>query len=100
MRYFKQLKDNKLVAIGTGNAGTEITKEEYETLFAEIREKASLVDKLYHEEITLSDVPTEWQDEIQRRVNERIEAEAMIETEATEEDYQNALKEMGVELNE
>ena len=36
---------------------------------------AALVDKLYSGEITLADVPEEWRDEIQRRVNERIAAE-------------------------
>lgn len=80
MRYHKYINPSgNLVAIGTGNGGTEITKEEYETLLAEIRAKASLVDKLYHEKIILSDIPAEWQEEIQRRVNERIEAEGTLE---------------------
>ena len=73
MRYYAQHQDNRLIAISTGYGGTEITKEEYDCLLSEIREKAVLVDKLYNEEITNSDVPTEWQEEIQRRVNERIE---------------------------
>ena len=74
MRYYAQYnEENKLIAIGTGYGGTEITEEEYKTLLSEIREKASLVDQLYNETITLSDVPEEWQEEIQRRVNERIE---------------------------
>lgn len=80
MRYYAQYNEsNKLIAIGTGAGGTEITKEEYETLLAEIRQKATLVDKLYNNEITISDVPTEWQEEIQRRVNERIELQGTIE---------------------
>ena len=73
MRYYAQYQDNRLIAIGTGYGGTEITKEEYDRLLSEIREKAILVDKLYNKEISISDVPTEWQEEIQRRVNERIE---------------------------
>lgn len=73
MRYYKIIKNNRLIAIGTGYGGTEITESEYNTLLSEIREKASLVDALYNEEITLSDVPSEWQEEIQRRVNERTE---------------------------
>ena len=76
MRYYAQYNDNgKLIAIGTGIGGTEITEAEYNALLAEIREKAALVDKLYTGEITIADVPTEWQEEIQRRVDERIAAE-------------------------
>ena len=76
MRYYAQYDDNgKLLAIGTGYGGTEITEAEYNALLAEIREKAALVDKLYSGEITLDEVPADWQEEIQRRVNERITAE-------------------------
>lgn len=76
MRYYAQYNDSgKLLAIGTGAGGTEITEAEYNALLAEIREKAALVDKLYYGEITLDDVPADWQEEIQRRVNERITAE-------------------------
>ena len=76
MRYYAQYNDNgKLLAIGTGPGGTEITEAEYNSLLAEIREKAALVDKLYSGEITIADVPTEWQEEIQRRADERIAAE-------------------------
>ena len=76
MRYFMQRNDNgDIITIGTGNGGTEITEEEYIAALSEIREKAALVDKLYSGEITIADVPTEWQEEIQRRVDERIAAE-------------------------
>ena len=76
MRYYAQYTDTgTLLAIGTGYGGTEITEAEYNTLLAEIREKAALVEKLYSGEITIADVPTDWQDEIQRRVDERIAAE-------------------------
>ena len=76
MRYYAQYNDNgKLLAIGTGPGGTEITEAEYNSLLAMIREKAALVDKLYSGEITIADVPTEWQEEIQRRVDDRIAAE-------------------------
>lgn len=90
MRYYAQYNENnKLIAIGTGFGGTEITEAEYNTLLAEIREKASLVDKLYNEEITINDTPAEWQEEIQRRVNERIEAEGLAEEQpiSTDEFY-------------
>ena len=73
MRYFAQYNDSgKLLAIGTGTSGVEITEAEYNALLAEIREKAALVDKLYSGEITLDEVPADWKEEIQRRVNERI----------------------------
>ena len=76
MRYYAQYNDSgKLLAIGTGAGGVEITEAEYNALLAEIREKAALVNKLYSGEITLDDVPADWQEEIQRRVNERITAE-------------------------
>ena len=75
MKYFAKYSDNKLIAIGTGAGGVEITEAEYNALLAEIREKAALVDKLYAGEITLYEVPADWQEEIQRRVNERIAAE-------------------------
>ena len=79
-RYFAIITDNgKLIAIGTGNGGTEITEAEYNALLIEIREKAALVEQLYNGEITIDDVPTEWQEEIQRRVNERIAAEGEAE---------------------
>lgn len=80
MRYYAQYNDSgKLLAIGTGLGGTEITEAEYTRLLAEIREKADLVDKLYSGEITIEDVPTDWQEEIQRRVDERIAAEGAAE---------------------
>lgn len=79
MRYYAQYYDNKLIAIGTGSGGTEITEAEYNDLLAEIREKAALVDRLYSGEITIDEVPADWQEEIQRRVDERIAAEGSAE---------------------
>ena len=80
MRYYAQYNDSgNLIAIGTGPGGTEITEAEYNALLSEIREKAALVEQLYNGEITIDDVPTEWQEEIQRRVNERIAAEGTAE---------------------
>ena len=46
MRYYKIIDSSKLLAIGTGYGGTEITEVEYNTLLAEIREKAYFVDQL------------------------------------------------------
>ena len=80
MRYYAQYNDTgKLIVIGTGYGGTEITEAEYNSLLSEIREKAALVDKLYSGEITIDAVPTEWQEEIQRLVNERIAADSTAE---------------------
>lgn len=76
MRYFAQYNESGgILSIGTGSGGVEITEAEYNRLLSEIRTKASLVDQLYSGEITITDVPTEWQEEIQRRVDERIAAE-------------------------
>ena len=102
MRYYAQYNDSgKILAIGTGLGGTEITEAEYNHLLSEIREKAALVNQLYNGEIIIADVPADWQAEIQRRVEERIAAEgATEEAEATEEDYVAALAELGVTVNE
>lgn len=67
------------VAHSTEPSGTEITKEEYDSLLTMIREKAALVNQLYSGEITIDAVPAEWQEEIQRRVDERIAAEGEAE---------------------
>lgn len=99
MRYYAQYNsDNRLLAIGTGPGGVEITEEEYNALLTEIREKATLVNQLYNGEIAIEDVPTEWQEEIQRRVDEckAWDAENVDSEEATMEDYINALTEVGV----
>ncbi len=100
MRYYAKYDDaGELFAIGTGLGGTEITEAEYNALLLEIQAKAELVDKLYGGEITIDDVPAEWQEEIQRRVDERIAAEAeAAEAEASAEDYEAALREMGVDV--
>lgn len=95
MRYYANFDDhNALVAIGTGLSGVEITEEEYNSLLTMIREKVSLVNRLYAGEITMDDVPAEWQEEIQRRVDERI----AIEAEAAEENISE--EERAAELEE
>lgn len=94
MRYYAQYSDeNRLIAIGVGNGGTEITEAEYNALLAEIREKATLVNRLYAKEITIADVKAEWQDEIQRRVNELIAAEGeLAEQPISGEEFQSMLE--------
>ena len=79
MRYFALYDNRCLIAIGTGSGGTEITEAEYNALLSEIREKAAFVNKLYGGEITIDEVPADWQEEIQRRVDERIAAEGSAE---------------------
>lgn len=79
MRYYALYNGNDLITIGTGYGGVEITEEEYNKLLTEIRTKASLVDQLYSGEITIDSVPTEWKEEIQRRVDERIANEGTLE---------------------
>ena len=80
MRYYVQYNDSgALLAIGTGPGGTEITEAEYTALLSKIREKVDYVDKLYSGEITIDEVPADWQEEIQRRVDERIAAEGAAE---------------------
>ena len=80
MRYYAQYNNSgKLIAIGTGLGGAEIAESEYNAMLAEIREKAALVNQLYSGEITIDEVPADWQEEIQRRVDERIAAEGSAE---------------------
>lgn len=79
MRYYKVKEGDKLIAIGTGPGGLEITEAEYNELLTMTLSKAELVDKLYCGEITIEEVPTEWQEEIQRRVDERIEMQGTLE---------------------
>jgi hypothetical protein len=80
VRYYAQYDESgKLIAIGTGYAGTEITEAEYNRLLTEIRAKADLVDQLYNGDITIADVPAEWQEEIQRRVDEQIATEGEVD---------------------
>ena len=80
MRYYAQYNDTgKLIIIGTGYGGTEITEAEYNALLSEILEKAAFVNKLYSGETTIDEVPADWQEEIQRRVDERIAAEGSAE---------------------
>lgn len=80
MRCFAQYNDSGiLLAIGTGPGGVEITEAEYNALLSEIRDKADLANKLYNGEITIDAVPVDWQEEIQRRVDERVASEGSAE---------------------
>lgn len=39
MRYYKQLSDNYIIAIGTGSGGTEITETEYNSILSVIQSR-------------------------------------------------------------
>lgn len=52
--------------------GVEITAEEYSAAFDEIKAKSDLANQLYSGEITIDDIPAEWQVEIQQQVDERL----------------------------
>ena len=80
MKYYAKYDEKgNLVAVGKNLLGVEITEEEYNRLLTEIREKSAMVDKLYSGEITIDEVPADWQEEIQRRVDERVAAEGSAE---------------------
>ena len=73
LRYFKQLDPTgKLLAIGIGYDGEEITEAEYNALMTEIQTKWDYINKLADGKITANDVPAEWRTEVQ------TEAEAII----------------------
>lgn len=87
----------KRIELSNCSSGQNITEAEYNALLAEIRTKAALVNKLYNGEITIDAVPVEWQEEIQRRVTERQEAEAEPDPEQSEmDDMAAALTLLGV----
>lgn len=49
MRYYKDIQDGFIVAIGTGGGGVEITETEYESILAAISEKPARTDTTdYH----------------------------------------------------
>lgn len=96
MRYYAQRNENNtIIAIGTGPGGVEITEEEYNRLLAEIQTKATLVSQFYNDEITLADVPAEWQEEIQQRVDERIATEGKAaEQEISSDEFYNMVEQI------
>lgn len=86
MRYYAQYNDTgNVLTIGIGYVGTKITEAEYNALLTEIREKAIFVNQLYNGEITIDSIPAEWQEEIQRRVDERKAWSEVEDTEPPEE---------------
>lgn len=95
MKYYAKYENGVLTALGTGtvSGGTEITEAEYSELLAEVRVKASLLSRVCSGELDLDGVPAEWRDEIERRAEERLAAEAAAEEEeATADDLAAALE--------
>lgn len=81
MRYFKEIEpEGRLLCIGIGRGGVEITELEYAALSKEIEEKEKLVEALYSGTITLEGVPSEWREEIQQRVDEMVEQMGAYDT--------------------
>lgn len=72
MRYFKEYDEKGgLICIGAGDAlnGVEITQEEYEELLAQIEQAGVYAERIYRGEMSLDDVPEEWRENVQERVN-------------------------------
>lgn len=73
MRYYKIIDSTgRLLAIGIGDDGEEITEAEYNALMGEIQAKWDYINKLADGKITANDVPAEWRTEVV------AEAEAII----------------------
>ena len=73
MRYYKIIDPTgKLIAIGIGDDGEEITETGYNALMAEIQAKWDYISRLADGTITANDVPAEW------RTEGVTEAEAII----------------------
>lgn len=89
MRYYVEFADDRIVAVGTGAGGEEITKEEYEHILSVIRSAPTAEQGYaYHLKKDLT-----W---------ELVELPPAPEydPEATEADYLEALAELGVSVNE
>lgn len=86
MRYYKIVSNGYIISVGTGNAGEEITAQEYSEIIGAIK-SAPTVPEGYTYMLTES---LEWK---------FVEVETPdVSEEATEEDYQIALAEMGVQV--
>lgn len=55
MRYYKNVENGYIIAIGTGGGGTEITESEYEEIFDVIQHKPQRTETLdYHLRVDLT----------------------------------------------
>ena len=76
MNCFAEYENGRLIAVSTGSGAHPITEDEYRLLLAQIREKETLVRRLYDGQIAPEDLPSEWREELEARVRARREAEA------------------------
>lgn len=88
MKYYKQINEigetillltYEFVPTITNPLMVEITEEEYNAILADMQRKDELVDQLYRGIITIDDVPEEWREEIQQRVDELIAEQGRYE---------------------
>jgi len=86
MRYYKNIEDTYILAIGTGAGGEEITQEEYENILSVIRNRPT--------------AETGYAYRLRTDLTWEL-AEAPVtedDVEATEADYLSALAELAVEV--
>lgn len=57
----------------------EISEDEYNAILCDMQRKDELVYQLYQGVITVDDVPEEWREEIQQRVDELIAVQGRYE---------------------
>ena len=91
----------KLVSIGTGSGGIEITVEEYEELSSEIKEKAVLVSDLAAGKISEVEIREDWREEIVRRAEDTAQETAAVYTQTalqamTNEELETILAGFGI----
>lgn len=79
MRYYAKHSNGKLVCIGIGSGGEEITEEQYYALRTEVHEKLRYTDLACKGEIELEDIPEKWRSEIENLVAEYNESEVAAE---------------------
>lgn len=92
MRYFKTTDSSYIISICTGNGGTEITEQEYAEILAIIRNKPTAREGFdYRLKTDLT-----WEE----YALPPIEPEPLTDIEeiATETDYENALRMVGVDV--
>lgn len=87
MRYFKNVEDGYIISTGTGPGYMEITAVEYERILEKIHTRPVAEDGYDHR--LKADLTWEMME---------LPQEEIIEEEATEEDYLEALSDLGVEV--
>ena len=90
MRCYKIVENNIIIAIGIGLGGEEIEKAQYDEIYEKIK-NIPQADGGYAYKLKEN---LEWE-----LVEEKVETD-IVEEEATEQDYIEALNELGVDTNE